>query len=171
VFKLLDPLNVDRTFPDWLRTALPVIELQRGTSSQLAANYLTAFKRLETDSDLEPVLADPASPEAVATSLLVTGPISLKNAAARGVPLRQAVSVAEAASSAAAMRHALNGGRETITHTVRSDADATGWQRVTSGKPCDFCSMLAGRGAVYSDDTVHFDSHDGCACSAEPVWG
>lgn len=170
VFRLLDPTDLDRTFPDWLHAAAPLVDVQRETSSHLAANYLQALKQLELSADLKPVLAGPAPAEAVATSLLVTGPISLKKAAARGVLLAKALPTAQAASSAAAMRHVLNGGRETITHTIRRDPDASGWRRVTSGRACAFCSMLAGRGAVYSADTVDFQCHDGCSCNAEPVW-
>jgi hypothetical protein len=30
--------------------------------------------------------------------------------------------------------------------------------------------MLAGRGAVYSADTVDFHTHGHCGCTAEPVY-
>lgn len=170
VFPLLDPQALDATFQRWLTAAVPIIQLQRETSSRLAANYLAAFKLLETGAPLAttPVVADPASTPALSTSLLVTGPISIRKAMIRGVPLARAVSVAEAASSAAAMRHVLNGGRETITKTVDADPDGAGWQRVTSGKPCSFCSMLADRGTA--PPSADIQCHDGCSCTAEPVW-
>jgi hypothetical protein len=30
--------------------------------------------------------------------------------------------------------------------------------------------MLIGRGAVYSEATADFQSHDHCNCQAEPAW-
>jgi hypothetical protein len=44
------------------------------------------------------------------------------------------------------------------------------YKRVLSSNPCSFCRMLAGRGAVYHEGTASFESHDHCACSAEPVF-
>lgn len=60
--------------------------------------------------------------------------------------------------------------RDTITTNTRMDPAAVGWQRVTSGKSCKFCSFLAGRGAVYRAATARFASHPGCDCSAAPVF-
>jgi hypothetical protein len=60
--------------------------------------------------------------------------------------------------------------RETITANTRRDPSAVGWHRVTSGKSCSFCSMLASRGAVYKAATARFASHPGCDCSAAPVF-
>lgn len=106
----------------------------------------------------------------VQASLAVTGPVSIKRAMMRGVNLDEAVEVAGGRTAAAGMRHALTGGRQTIIHSVADDHAARGWRRVASGKACEFCSMLAGRGAVYGPDTGHFAAHDGCSCTAEPVY-
>ena len=62
------------------------------------------------------------------------------------------------------------GGRNTITGSVNRGRRKGGWSRVTSGKPCAFCAMLASRGPIYSERTVHFRAHDGCSCSAMAVW-
>jgi hypothetical protein len=59
--------------------------------------------------------------------------------------------------------------RNTITSSAVADPAAGGWQRVGAGK-CGFCSMLIGRGAIYSEATVHFASHDHCKCSAAPAF-
>lgn len=172
-FELLDPSALDATFPRWLRIMRPIIARQRDQSAALAANYLTTFRTLELGQSVSPfpaILAGPADEQAVATSLLVTGPANIRSSLAKGVPFSQAVDGARAASAGASMRHALDGGRETVTLTVVGDPRAKGWARVASGKPCSFCAMLAGRGPVYSDQTVKFRSHDHCSCSAEPVY-
>lgn len=60
--------------------------------------------------------------------------------------------------------------RDTITLNTRRDPASVGWQRVTSGSSCKFCSMLAGRGAVYRAASARFASHPGCDCAAAPVF-
>jgi hypothetical protein len=62
-----------------------------------------------------------------------------------------------------------NADRQTITASSVADPRARGWQRVGNGE-CDFCSMLIGRGSVYSEASADFESHDHCHCGAEPVW-
>lgn len=69
----------------------------------------------------------------------------------------------------ATARYVLNAGRDTIVGSTKSDPKAAGWYRVTSGG-CDFCDMLASRGAVYSQRSVDFATHDHCRCSAAPSW-
>lgn len=62
-------------------------------------------------------------------------------------------------------------GRETVMSTSIEDPQAVGWQRVATPGGCGFCHMLAGRGAVYSKDTVQFGAHDNCQCAAVPAFG
>jgi hypothetical protein len=58
--------------------------------------------------------------------------------------------------------------RYTVTTSSIADPAAKGWRRVGDGKTCEFCSMLLGRGAVYTEATADFEAHDNCGCSAEP---
>lgn len=67
-------------------------------------------------------------------------------------------------------RRIANFSRGTITGSSVEDPKSTGWQRVGSGE-CAFCEMLIGRGAVYSEASADFASHDHCNCSAVPVFG
>jgi len=64
-----------------------------------------------------------------------------------------------------------NADRQTVTLSATQDRESRGWQRVGSGHTCEFCAMLLGRGAVYSEATADFESHDHCHCTAEPVFG
>lgn len=59
--------------------------------------------------------------------------------------------------------------RDTIAESSIADPRARGWQRTGSGE-CDWCAMLIGRGAVYSESSADFASHDHCRCSAVPAW-
>lgn len=69
-----------------------------------------------------------------------------------------------------AQRRIADHARLTVTSNAVEDRAAAGWQRVTGGSACAFCSMLAGRGSVYSEATADFSSHDDCGCSATVAW-
>lgn len=60
--------------------------------------------------------------------------------------------------------------RYTIAGSSVADPAARGWSRVGDGSTCEFCAMLIGRGAVYTEATADFTSHDHCGCSAAPAW-
>lgn len=66
-------------------------------------------------------------------------------------------------------RRISNYSRQTVMGSALADPAADGWQRVGVGS-CAFCAMLIGRGAVYSESTVDFSSHDWCNCGAAPAF-
>lgn len=173
-WRVLNPEDFQGTFADWLRVIVPLVQAQREKSATLAANFVRTYRSLElglTDRNFEPVVADAVDVPKLTTSLLVTGPAVARAALARGVNIDDAVEAAQVTSSGAAMRHVLNGGRETIVGTVDADDRALGWARTTSGSPCSFCAMLVGRGPVYrSEDSGGFQAHDHCSCGVEPVY-
>jgi hypothetical protein len=169
VWGLLDPEDLDGTFDDWLAVVLPIVDNGRAASSELAASYLGGLRVLQLGEPFAAVRADPVDRARLATSMLVTGPISIRSNLGR-LTLSAAADLALARSASAGMRHVLNGGRETITATIQADRRAVGYERVTSGNACAFCSMLEGRGAVYSEESAGFEAHDGCGCTAEPVY-
>jgi hypothetical protein len=70
-------------------------------------------------------------------------------------------------------KYVMQPGRDTVVAAVQADPSQPRWARVPSSpKPCEFCEMLAGRGAVYlSEDTADgTEYHDHCGCAAVPVW-
>jgi len=173
VWPLLDLEDLDGTFRRWLTAVRPIISTQEVASTRLAENYLRAFKAVELGSAVTLPVVSPTTvgAEVLATSMLVTGPVQVKRQMASGVPLGTAADVAQATSARAAMRHVLAGGRSLLLGTVEADDQALGWARVTSGKPCGFCAMVASRGPVYKGrDTAEFKAHDGCSCTVEPVY-
>ena len=177
-WRLLDPLDIDGTVGAWLDAATSVVTAAHARSVTAAIDYLRSFRVAELVGAGDLVAAgapfDPVAAalnlDAVRTSLLVTGPVAVKAGTGRGLPVDRLVAEARAASARAGMRHALNGGRDTIIGTVEADDRALGWARATSGRPCAFCAMLASRGPVYSRETGGFQAHDGCSCTAEPVY-
>lgn len=88
---------------------------------------------------------------------------------------------ASKAQSVETMRSMVDGGmqrrianysRQTIMTSSIADPRADGWQRVGSGRcKSGFCDMLIARGAVYTEATAFFASHDHCKCSAVPAFG
>jgi hypothetical protein len=59
--------------------------------------------------------------------------------------------------------------RQSVTRSSVADSRAAGWQRMGAGG-CAFCAMLVGRGAVYSEASADFASHDNCNCQAVPIF-
>jgi len=56
--------------------------------------------------------------------------------------------------------------RQSVMGSASADPSADGWQRTGSGE-CAFCDMIISRGAVFSEATADFASHDHCKCSCE----
>lgn len=68
------------------------------------------------------------------------------------------------------IKRIMQAGNRTVTSAAYADPAADGWQRVARAKACDFCRFLAGRGDVYSQESVTFASHDHCHCVATVAW-
>jgi hypothetical protein len=60
--------------------------------------------------------------------------------------------------------------RYTVAGSAVADPAARGWRRVGTGRNCEFCNMLISRGAVYTESSAEFKSHDHCNCAAAPVF-
>lgn len=167
----LDWARLDATYPAFAVSVAVLVEQNRRTAAGLAASYLRAFRKASgVPGEVKPVFAQPLIVDQFAISLRTTSLAAVKTSAAAGVPEAAAMQNALTQTSGSMARLVLNAGRETVTGTLRNDPRARGYQRVLGGGGCDFCQMLAGRGAVYSADTVGFEAHDHCGCSAEPVY-
>lgn len=164
----LDWADLDRTYPGFAAEVAAVVASNRKVSSGLAAAYLRAFRVASGLSGDVRIVVPPMAPEQFKTSLRVTSLVAAKKSAARLVDPNVAMTNALTQSSGAMARLVLNGGRETVTQTIRGDSDAVGWRRVLGGGGCDFCRLLAGR--VYPRDNADFDAHGKCGCTSEPVY-
>lgn len=63
-----------------------------------------------------------------------------------------------------------NGARETVRRSAERDPVQPRVARYASANACAFCALLATRGAVYTEATGDFKSHDDCRCIAVPVF-
>lgn len=172
LWRLLDPDDLAATAPSWIAAVTRLVDARHGASAALARRYFRAFRIAELGRPPAGTLDRPGlDADALATSLMVTGPVRIRRAQRRAEDVGQAVRLGEAASAAAAGRHAISGGRDTVTRAVQADRQALGFARATSGQPCAFCALLAARGPVFgSEETAAFQAHDRCACTAEPVY-
>lgn len=157
----------------WFAEVFPQVRQEILTGStglaELARRYLRAHAQADGVT-LAPVVVGALAAEQIDTSLRVTGPVQFRRHVARGGSPEGARRAMAVTLSGAAQRLTAAPARETITRTVAERDEVAGWRRVSDGDPCFFCSMLISRGAVYSRETVRFQSHDSCGCIPEPLY-
>ncbi|HEX9767012.1 MAG TPA: hypothetical protein VGA36_09630 [Nitriliruptorales bacterium] len=172
LFGLLGPDTLADNSPAFVDAAVTLIAHQHGVSVALARGYYRTFRAVEAGAGATAILPTPGLDlDRVRTSLAVTGPIKIKQGMAAGRTFERASLSALTAAAGAASRHVLGGGRDMLTGAIRSDRRALGYARATSGRPCAFCALLAGRGPTFSDEaSAGFQAHDACACVPEPVY-
>lgn len=169
VWPAFDITDIDRTWPAVQQALTALIWLRHAQSSQLAAAYYQRARQAAGIGTIEAVLAAAPPLEQIDVALTHVGPVGAKRLLALG--RTDAADQTLVKVSGTVGRLVLNGGRNTLLETAKADPRRVGWRRITSGKPCEFCSMLAGRGAVYREETGDFAAHDHCSCSAAPVFG
>lgn len=186
LWPLLDPTRVSATVDGWAAAMLRLLEGMHEQSVAVSADYFEHFRAAETQADPLPGDAYADLPtlnrQAAATSLRATGPYNLLRRYGDGESLESASQKALVDVTGAATRHVLNGGRGTVREMTRRDKTALAWARVTDADPCSWCAMLASRGAVYESEQSALATtersprgkglpyHDGCQCSAEPIY-
>lgn len=164
----LESLSLDVTRADVVRDATAhlcqsVVNRYGLINSQMAADL---FEQMRKDKnargEYRPTVADLTSDEAIDATTRYQ---------ARQLFIKETGLTAFTDGMVAALgRWILNAGRDTIIKNAIADKSCVGYARVAHGETCDFCTMLAGRGAVYVKETGGFASHDHCDCTAEPSW-
>lgn len=159
--------ELDASYPLFAEAVSRLVTVRRRTSTGLAAAYLRAFRVASGLPGEVRMISPELDLDQFATSLEVTSKIAVKKSAGRGVEEHAAMAAALSLASGAMARLVLNGGRETLTATAKTDPKAAGWRRVLGMGGCDFCRGLAG---LVVDDETSIDCHDGCGCTAEIVY-
>lgn len=162
-FDLADAVKVR----DGLMDVLPgIIDTHHLSAATVAADWYDLQRyQLGAKGRFRAVMADaPADGRGAVMARWGVGPMfsSETPAVAEGLVLSKI--------SGALQRVVTDGARQTITGSTARDPGRVGWVRVTSGG-CEFCEMLAGRGAVYSADSATFESHDHCLLPGTVVTG
>lgn len=169
LWRVVKAQNVKGTFPAFLELAIPFIMAANGRSADLGRAYVTAFREAEgVPGQAGEFLPVTPSVQQISTSLFVTGPVAFLSGVSAGKDEQEAMDSALTQLLGSASRLSINGGRDAILGI--QDTRLVGYARVTSGRPCAFCALLASRGPVYSARTAGFDAHDACHCQPEPVY-
>lgn len=168
--RFLDVADLDASFPTWVVMMQQIIGQGFDKSAVLAENYLRRFAVAEKFDvpDMPSVIADAAL---IYDNMLVNGPISIKQKIADGFGANEAKALAMERFLGVVQERVMDGGRDLIIGVSKYYGRSGRWRRVTDGQPCAFCAMLAGRGPVYTSETVTFQSHNHCGCTAEMVVG
>ena len=173
VWPLLDFARLDDTFPALLDAVLPIVGENRVVSASLAARYVRGFRLAEgVGGDVDVVLA-PRLDARVETALRVTSVVAAKRAARGGQPLELVKRKTLTIAAGSVSRLVADAGRETLHRTLDEDRKALGYERVAKATACDFCRMLAGRGAVYKTAETAGETrryHDACGCRVVPLY-
>lgn len=148
-----------------------IVNRFRNESSRSAISYYMESRSAARVPGLFVPRPAPEPPrELIEATAQITGARAYGRAAGRNLPEARAMQNSGVQVAGALARITLDAGRQTILSAVEEDREAIGWIRITDANPCAFCSMLASRGAVFSEDTVSFQAHAHCACIGAPVW-
>lgn len=172
LWRTVDPANLTGTIDIFVQAAVMLANQGFRESAAAAAAYFESFRRAEdVTRAAAAVIATPPRSPLLANVLRGAALRGIISGRRRGMTLEDAGANGFAKVAGSLIKQVLAGGRMTILGSVQKDPVALGWTRVTSGDPCAFCRMLAGRGAVYkSRKTAEFESHGDCACTPEAVY-
>lgn len=169
--RTIDPADIDGSFARFQAGASTLIKAGRRSGELSAQEFYAASKILAGyDAPAPDLPFQPPRTAANRAALHATSVARAKKQIGQGVPADVALTAAKAAMLRSAKRRVLEAPRRRIIALSSADNDARGWSRVSDGKPCHFCAMLLGRGPVYTAGTAAFEAHDGCGCSAKPVF-
>lgn len=173
---LLEVDDLDGSTPHWLAAVTALARQMRSQSARLAATYVRAYSAAEAGAAASPIAAvfTESDQRALEVTLTTRGPLYVKALIGNGYSPQAAMSAAQKAAAKATVTNVLDGGRNTVRDTVRSDSSMTGWRRILGHSetgPCPMCRMLSARGAVYAPETARFGAHDNCSCQVEPAYG
>lgn len=170
-WRALNPTRLDATFDGWLALARDVYEKRGAQSQVLARSYYEALRiASRVTAPLPQVGPAPLVARRFSTDMKIKVLIGVKDAMTAGRGVDDAMRAAFVTSTGRAVKHVLDTGRDEVLSLGQADPTSDRWGRVTSGG-CDFCLMLADRGAVYYGDTVDFAAHDHCRCVGVPLFG
>jgi hypothetical protein len=172
LWRVVDVTNLADTIDVFTQAAVILALNGSDESAAAAGRYYELFRRAEGVPGAAPGFRIGRLPQQMVASELRGAALNgIINARRGGMSLAAAKSNGLVRVAGAFTKLILAGGRMTILGNVNRDRQALGWQRVTSGDPCPFCRMLAGKGAVYKTErAASFEPHDHCACTAEPFY-
>jgi hypothetical protein len=172
LWRVVDVTNLAETIDIFTQAAVILALNGSDESAAAAGRYYELFRRAEGVPGSAPGFRIGRLPQQLVASELRGAALSgIINARRGGMSLVGAKNNGLVKVAGAFTKLVLSGGRMTVIGNVNRDRQALGWQRVTSGDPCAFCRMLAGKGAVYkTEKAASFETHGHCACTTEPFY-
>lgn len=174
--RLIIPSRLRTSVPDWIAAVQAVVNQYSTTSAALAAEFYDAQREAAgvTGTFTVPVADPPPDGKIEAGLRWATKDVWERDpdaaTDAQLEPLDTRLEQAEKKAEQVAQKLVTDTGRATVIDAVRQDRQATAWARSAALGACAFCKLIASRGAVFSQDTVRFQAHDGCHCGAIPVF-
>lgn len=161
----IDPDDIGGAHQHAVQKAADAIQSGTRQGRALTAQYLTRYARAE-DIDLPslPAVKSVGRRDAVRTAFY-SGPVRAKTLIRRGISGEQAVAEMRSWAAQWGRTQVESTSRDYVIQSARRTRLKC--RRVTVGKTCAFCSMLAARGPVYTEDTVTFRAHRCCDCTWE----
>lgn len=173
LWRTVDVTNLGGTIDNFARAAALLAGQGYRESAESSARYYRLFRTAEGVPGVAPRVSPvrPPASSALAGQLRGSALAGIINARRAGVSPQVAGTRGLARVLGTLAKLILTGGRMTLMAAAEQDPQAIGWGRVVSGGACAFCRMLAGRGATYKTErSADFTSHDGCGCTAEPIF-
>ncbi|WP_309049120.1 hypothetical protein [Streptomyces sp.] len=174
--RLILPSRLRTSVPDWIAAVQAVVDQYAQTSAALGAEFYEAQRDAAgvTGPFTVPVADPPPEKKSEAGLRWATKDVWQREpdaaTPAQLEPLDVRLEQAEKKAELVAQKLVTDTGRSTVLRAVRQDRQATAWARSAALGACAFCKMLASRGAVFAQDTVDFQAHDGCHCGVIPVF-
>jgi len=168
LWRSVDVTRLRQTIQPFADSAALAVNTGFMQSAQAAAAYYILTRPRGITSVVVPQVT-PLAAELAADKIRGAAISGIINGRRAGQTIERAAQNGFVKASGSASSLILDGGRQTILEATAQDPAATGkWARVAGPTSCEFCSMLASRGPVYSSSSVEFASHDHCGCSAAP---
>lgn len=170
LWRTVDVDRLPETIAAFAEAAALIVTSRFENAAEEAIDYYTRLRTAQGADGITTI--NPPVPESpVQAAGLIRGAAlaGVVNGRRRGFDANRAKSNGFVKAAGSASGLVFDGARRAILDTVRADPAATGrWRRVTGPNSCDFCVGLAGRGAVFSEETGGFQAHDHCGCQSEP---
>lgn len=161
----IDPDDIGGAHQYAVKKAADAIQAGTRQGRALTAQYLTRYARAEEISLPSLPAVRPVTREDAVRTAFYSGPVRAKTLIRRGISGEQAVAEMRDWAAQWGRTRVESASRDYVIRSARRTRLKC--RRVIVGKTCAFCSMLAARGPVYTEDTVTFRAHRCCDCTWE----
>jgi hypothetical protein len=168
IWPLLKPQSLNASLPQWIAAVHAVVARFGPMAASLAADHYDAARDAAKIPGRYTVVPADSPDETHVDTVMRWATSGLWDRDLATMTAR--IAAADQKSGAVATKLVADVARQTIVDAVHEDDAAVGWARVAKPHACAFCRLLTTRGGVYTSETVKFRAHNGCSCTAEPVF-